>query len=83
MLTRDITIEISNENLNGTFTFFIKKANEFKSSIDVIQGSRRVNAKSLLGLISMGLHTGDQVTITADGPDAAESLDALGQLLGQ
>ena len=83
MITKEITIQISDENLNGTITFFIKKANEFKSSIDVIQGQKRVNAKSLLGLISMGLRTGDQVTLTAEGPDAAESLDALGQLLGK
>lgn len=82
MLTRDITIGISTENLNTTITYFIKKANEFQSLISVCQGAVRVNAKSLLGLISMGLQKGDQITITADGVDADQALDALAQLLG-
>lgn len=83
MLTRDITIQISDANLNGTITFFIRKANEFKSQVDVIHNNVRVNAKSLLGMISMGLHTGSEISITAEGPDAQEALDALCQLLGQ
>ncbi len=83
MLTKDITIQISDENLNGTITFFIRKANEFKSQIDVIHDQARVNAKSLLGMISMGLHHGSKIAITAEGPDAAEALAALSQLLGE
>ena len=83
MLTRDITIQISDANLNGTITFFIRKANEFKSQVDVIHDNVRVNAKSLLGMISMGLHTGSQISITAEGPDEQEALDALCQLLGE
>lgn len=82
MLTRDITIGISTENLNTTITYFIKKANDFQSTISVCQGAVRVNAKSLLGLISMGLQKGSQITLTAEGADAAEALDALEQLLG-
>ena len=83
MLTKDITIEISDANLNGTITFFIRKANEFNCQVDVIHDNARVNAKSLLGMISMGLHTGSQITITADGPDEGACLDALCQLLGK
>ena len=82
MLTRDITIGISTENLNTTITYFIKKANDFQSMISVCRDAVRVNAKSLLGLISMGLQKGDQITLTAEGADAAEALDALAQLLG-
>lgn len=82
MLTRDITIGISTENLNTTVTYVIKKANEFQSKISVCRDAVRVNAKSLLGLISMGLQKGDQITITAEGADAADALDALAQLLG-
>ena len=82
MLTKEITIGISTENLNTTVTYFIKKANEFQSHIVVCQEQVKVNAKSLLGLISMGLQKGDQVTIGAEGPDAQEALDALCQLLG-
>lgn len=50
-------------------TFFIQKANEFKSSIWVEKEERRVNAKSLLGILSLGIVGGTTIRIIADGPD--------------
>jgi phosphocarrier protein len=61
-------------------TYFIQKANEFKSSISLEVGERRVNAKSLLGVLSLGVMSGTELTIIADGPDeevAAETLIRL------
>ena len=58
-------------------TFFIQKANEFKSSIWVEKEERRVNAKSLLGVLSMAIAGGTTVTLIADGPDEAEAIGAL------
>ena len=61
-------------------TFFIQKANEFKSSIWVEKEERRVNAKSLLGILSLGIIGGTVIKIVADGDDevaAVESLIAL------
>ena len=51
-------------------TFFIQKANEFKSSIWVEKDERRVNAKSLLGVLSLGIVGGTTIRIIADGADA-------------
>ena len=62
-------------------TFFIQKANEYKSSIWVEKEERRVNAKSLLGVLSLSIGAGTRITITADGADAGEALDALEQCL--
>lgn len=62
-------------------TFFIQKANEFKSSIWVEKDERRVNAKSLLGVLSLGI-VGDQVIkIIADGADEQAAVDALVSLV--
>ena len=58
-------------------TFFIQKANEFKSTILVEKDERRVNAKSLLGILSLGIVKDSVVTLTADGPDAEEAVTAL------
>ena len=61
-------------------TFFIQKANEFKSSIWVEKDERRVNAKSLLGVLSLGIVKGTSINLIADGPDekvAGEALIAL------
>jgi len=62
-------------------TFFIQKANEFKSSIWVEKDERRVNAKSLLGVLSMGIMDGTAISLIADGVDEAEALDALVKLV--
>ncbi len=58
-------------------TFFIQKANEFKSSIWVEKDERRVNAKSLLGILSLGIVGGTSIDIIADGSDEQEAVDSL------
>ncbi len=58
-------------------TFFIQKANEFRSSIWVEKDERRVNAKSLLGVLSLGIVGGTSIKIIADGTDEKDALDAL------
>ena len=62
-------------------TFFIQKANEFKSSIWIEKDERRVNAKSLLGVLSMGIMDGSAISLIADGEDEAEAVEALNQLV--
>lgn len=62
-------------------TFFIQKANEFKSGIWVEKEERRVNAKSLLGVLSLGIMKGTTVTLIADGSDEKEAVDALAELI--
>lgn len=58
-------------------TFFIQKANEFKSSIWVEKDERRVNAKSLLGVLSLGIMGGMEIRIMAGGSDEEEAVEAL------
>lgn len=58
-------------------TFFIQKANEYKSSIWIEKDDRRVNAKSLLGVLSLGVTGGTTIKLIADGPDAEEAIEAL------
>ncbi len=62
-------------------TFFIQKANEFKSTILVEKEERRVNAKSLLGILSLGITKGTTINLIADGPDEEEAVNALVELL--
>lgn len=62
-------------------TFFIQKANEFKSSIWIAKEERKVNAKSLLGVLSLGITRGTQVIISADGADEADAVDNLIDLI--
>ena len=58
-------------------TFFIQKANEFKSSIWVEKDERKVNAKSLLGVLSLGIIGGTTIKIIVDGSDEQEAMEGL------
>ncbi|MCL2056838.1 MAG: HPr family phosphocarrier protein [Oscillospiraceae bacterium] len=73
--------EVSVQNQVGLHarpaTFFIQKANEFKSSIWVEKEERRVNAKSLLGVLSLGIVGGTTIKVIADGPDEQQAVEGL------
>ncbi len=64
-------------------TFFIQKANEYKSSIWIEKDERRVNAKSLLGVLSLGITKGTSVNLIADGLDEKDAVDDLANLIAQ
>ena len=62
-------------------TFFIQKANEFKSTIWVEKEERKVNAKSLLGVLSLGIVKGTPIKLIADGADEKEAVEALYKMI--
>lgn len=62
-------------------TFFIQKANEYRSSIWVEKEERRVNAKSLLGILSLGIVGGTDIRIIADGADEQLAVEGLTKLV--
>ena len=66
---------------NKQATYFIQKANDFKSSIWIEKEERRINAKSLLGVLSMAIMTGTEVTLIAEGPDEEEAVKTLAGML--
>lgn len=81
MISRSVTIK-NNVGLHARpATFFIQKANSFKSSIWVEKDDRRVNAKSLLGVLSLGISEGMSIMLIADGADEELALDGLEELI--
>lgn len=81
MISREVTITNSIGLHARPATFFIQKANSYKSSIWVEKDDRRVNAKSLLGVLSLGIAQGMTVTLIADGQDEETALDGLEELI--
>ena len=81
MVSRDITIKNSVGLHARPATFFIQKANSYKSSIWVEKEDCRVNAKSLLGVLSLGIMKGTTITLIADGADETEAVDGLVALI--
>ena len=66
---------------NKQATYFIQKANDFRSSIWIEADERRINAKSLLGVLSMAIMSGAEVTLSAEGPDEEEAVNTLADML--
>ena len=77
MISRDVTIKNSVGLHARPATFFIQKANSYKSSIWVEKEDCRVNAKSLLGVLSLGITKGTTITLIADGSDEADAVMGL------
>ncbi|HIU58065.1 MAG TPA: HPr family phosphocarrier protein [Candidatus Ornithomonoglobus merdipullorum] len=77
MVSREVTVNNSVGLHARPATFFIQRANSFKSSIWVEKDERRVNAKSLLGVLSLGIVKGTSITIIADGSDEEDAVETL------
>jgi len=81
MLSKDVIVQNQVGLHARPATFFIQKANNFKSSIWVSKDERKVNAKSLLGVLSLGIIKGTTITIIADGEDEEEAVNTLVELI--
>ena len=81
MYSRDVTVNNQVGLHARPATFFIQKANTFESSVWVEKEERTVNAKSLLGVLSLGITKGTCISIIAEGVDEAEAVEGLIELI--
>lgn len=81
MIEKEIVVKCESGLHNRQATYFVQKANEFNCTVYLESENRRMNAKSLLGIMSLGVITGATVTLSAEGSDAEAAIDALEQML--
>lgn len=81
MFNKEIVVRCESGLHNRQATYFVQKANEFESTIYLESGNRKMNAKSLLGIMSLGIVTGSTVTLIAAGSDEEAAVNALEALL--
>lgn len=81
MFAEKTTVKCASGLHNMQATYFIQKANDFKSSIWIEADERRINAKSLLGVLSMAIVTGTEITLSAEGPDEEDAVKTLSAML--
>ena len=81
MFNKEVVVRCESGLHNRQATYFVQKANEFDCNIWVTSASRKMNAKSLLGIMSLGIVTGAAVTLSAEGSDAETAVAALEELL--
>lgn len=81
MFNKEVVVRCESGLHNRQATYFVQKANEFESNIWLESDSRKLNAKSLLGIMSLGIVTGAVVTLSATGSDEEAAVEALAELL--
>ena len=81
MFNKEVIVRCESGLHNKQVTYFVQKANEFRSSVWLESENRRMNAKSLLGIMSLGIVTGAAVTLSADGSDEVDAVNALEVML--
>ena len=81
MFSKDVVVQNQVGLHARPATFFIQKANEFKSSVWVEKDERKVNAKSLLGVLSLGITKGTSINVIADGTDEKDAVEGLVNLI--
>ena len=81
MINKEVVVRCESGLHNRQATYFVQKANEFESSIWLESDNRKMNAKSLLGIMSLGIVTGAEVTLIATGSDEEAAVNALEALL--
>ena len=81
MYSKEVIVRCESGLHNKQATYFVQKANEYESSIWLESGNRKMNAKSLLGIMSMCIGAGASVVVAADGPDEGEAVATLCDML--
>ena len=81
MTTRDVTIEIKQGSDVSPVAKCVQVASQFNSEIYVEIGKKRVNAKSIMGMMTLGLDAGEEITLSANGDDEAAAMTSIEEYL--
>ncbi|MBB2184171.1 HPr family phosphocarrier protein [Lachnospiraceae bacterium MD1] len=81
MITKEIVINIPNGLEARPVALLVQVASQYECSIHVVSEEKRVNAKSIMGMMSLGISAGETVTVTADGPDEQQAIENIEKYL--
>ena len=83
MIEKKMKVKVSEGLEFGPATMFVQVASKYKSRIYVLMDNKRVNAKSIMGMMTLGMVEGEEVTITADGEDETEAVAEIEKFLSE
>lgn len=81
MITKNVKIEIQTGLEARPAAMFVQVASQYESSIYVEHNNKRVNAKSIMGMMTLGLHAGEELTVSADGSDEENAIQGIEKFL--
>ena len=77
MISESVTVQISSGLETRPIAMLVQVASRFQSSIQLENSGRHVNAKSIMGMMALGLDNGEIVTVRADGADEKEAMESI------
>lgn len=81
MITKNVKIEIQSGLEVRPAAMFVQVASQYESSIYVEHNNKRVNAKSIMGMMTLGLHVGEELIVSADGADEENAISGIERFL--
>jgi catabolite repression HPr-like protein len=81
MTKKDITIQLTGDLDARPVAMLVQIASQFDSTVYIETGDKRVNAKSIMGMMSLGMSAGEQLTVVTDGSDEDNALEAIDKYL--
>ena len=83
MIRKPITIQIASGLEARPIAMLVQVASQYRSEIHVLTGNKNMNAKSIMGMMALGLETGETVTVTANGEDEEVAINGIESFLTQ
>ncbi|MBA4548257.1 HPr family phosphocarrier protein [Thermoactinomyces intermedius] len=83
MVEKKVTVQLETGLHARPAALFVQEANKFASEIFVVKGNKKVNAKSIMGIMSLAVSRGTEITITAEGSDEEEAVEKLVELVSR
>ena len=81
MIKKQITIQLASGLETRPVAMLVQVASQFKSSVHVESGNKKVNAKSIMGMMTLGLDAGEEITLSANGDDENAAMESIEQYL--
>ncbi|MGN7472115.1 HPr family phosphocarrier protein [Brevibacillus sp. SAFN-007a] len=83
MVQQQVVVQLKTGLQARPAAFFVQEANRFVSEVFVEKGNKKVNAKSIMGIMSLAISSGTEITISAEGPDASQAVSSLSNLVSK
>ena len=81
MIRKPVTIQNNMDMEDRPVAHLVQEASQYASQVYIVMGSKKINAKSIMGMMSLGLDSGELVTVIADGPDEEVAVEDIAKYL--
>ena len=83
MIRKPVTIQNNMDMEDRPVAHLVQEASQYASQVYIVMGSKKINAKSIMGMMSLGLAEGEKITIIANGPDENAAVDAIDKYISK